>query len=359
MSIKKILKKEGIEVNSELDTLTVNKVAKNVATALCSTFPTLNLNQNELFIRISRLKMYFAKLPNGISAKYFYKNNSIYFDLNLSKESLTNVAIHECIHYLQEKRDKRNDVIRLGLCDYTKSSFNGIGLNEAAVQFMAAKAQKSPYESVKYFDIELQTNTPTYYPLECALIAQMAYVIGEDVLFDSTLRANDNFRNEYISMTSEKVFNIIQKNIDLLVQAQGELENLYASLDEIGIDETFVHKVSKEIEITKVKIKKIFLNTQKIILTSYFDNSINLAYTPKALERYRNKLYLFKNLIGYMQGDTTYNDYYVDKMMELEKRYEINMSELTDLAVIKTSFLSRIIAKVKLVFKINKGYERV
>ena len=71
LSIKKILKKEGIEVNSELDTLTVNKVAKNVATTLCATFPTLNLNQNERFMRISRLKMYFAKLPNGISAKYF------------------------------------------------------------------------------------------------------------------------------------------------------------------------------------------------------------------------------------------------------------------------------------------------
>ena len=359
MSIKRVLKKEGIEVNGELDTLTVNMVAKNVANALCATFPTLNLNQNELFMRISRLKMYFAKLPNGISAKYFYKNNSIYFDSNLNKESLTNVAIHECIHYLQEKRDKKNGIIRLGLCDYTDSSLNGIGLNEAAVQFMAAKAQKAPYESVKYFDIELQTNTPTYYPLECALIAQMAYVIGEDVLFDSTLRANDNFRDEYISITSEKVFNSIQKNIDLLVQTQEELENLYASLDEVGIDELFVHKISKEIEITKVKIKELFLNTQKLILTSYFDNSINLAYTPKALENYRNKLYIFKNLIGYVQEDTTYNDYYVDKMMELEKRYEINMSELTDLAIIKTNFISRIIAKLKLVFKINKGYERV
>ena len=359
MSIKKILEKEGIEVKSELDTLTVNMVAKNVANALFATFPTLGLNQNDLFMRVSRLKMYYAKLPNDISAKYFYKNNSIYFDSNLSKDSLTNVAIHECIHYLQEKKDKNNNIIRLGLCDYTNSSLTGTGLNEAAVQFMASKAQNTHFESVKYFDIELQTNTPTYYPLECALIAQMAYVIGEDVLFDSTLRANNNFKDEYISMTSEKVFNTIQRNIDLLVQTQGELTNLYSALDEVGIDESFVQKVSKEIELTKTNIKNLFLNTQNLILKSYFDNSINLAYTPKALENYRNKLYLFKNLIGYVQGDTTYNDYYVDKMMELEKKYEVNHAELTDLAIIKTSFISRFITKLKLVFKINKEYERV
>ena len=62
-----------------------------------------------------------------------------------------------------------------------------------------------------------------------------------------------------------------------------------------------MQKVSKEIELTKLEIKELFLNTQNLILTSYFDNSINLAYTPKALENYRNKLYLFKNLIGYVR----------------------------------------------------------
>ncbi len=85
---------------------------------------------------------------------------------------------------------------------------------------MASKALNTPYENVKYFDISLHTNTPDYYPLECALVNQMAYVIGEDILFDSTLHANNNFRDSFISLTSEKVFFKIQKNIDLLIETR-------------------------------------------------------------------------------------------------------------------------------------------
>lgn len=64
MSIKRILKKEGIEIVKSLDTLTVNSLAKKIANILSSSFPNLNLNANELFIKISRLNMYFAKLPS-------------------------------------------------------------------------------------------------------------------------------------------------------------------------------------------------------------------------------------------------------------------------------------------------------
>ena len=119
LSIEKILKKEGIKIVGELDTLTQNNLASNVATTLSNSFPSLNLDSKGLFIKISRLNMYLAELPEGISAKYFYKNTSIYFDCNLDLNNLTDVALHECIHYLQEKHDKYGDITKLGLCDYT------------------------------------------------------------------------------------------------------------------------------------------------------------------------------------------------------------------------------------------------
>ncbi len=64
MSIEKVLKKEGIEITAKLDTLAINNLAKQIAYTLSSSFPSLNLNPNELFIKISRLNMYLAKLPN-------------------------------------------------------------------------------------------------------------------------------------------------------------------------------------------------------------------------------------------------------------------------------------------------------
>lgn len=64
LGIEKILKKEGIEIIKPLDTLSINSLAKNIASVLSKGFPNLNLNSNDLFMKLSRLNMYFAKLPN-------------------------------------------------------------------------------------------------------------------------------------------------------------------------------------------------------------------------------------------------------------------------------------------------------
>ena len=72
MGIKRALKKEGIEVIMPMDTLTTNTIAKNIANTLNKNFPELNLDTKNLFMKISRLNMCFAKLPQGVSAKYFY-----------------------------------------------------------------------------------------------------------------------------------------------------------------------------------------------------------------------------------------------------------------------------------------------
>ena len=152
MSVESDLKKDGIEVVAKLDTLRINSLARAVATKLCETFPEFNLNQNELFIKLSRLDMYRAKMPEGMAeANYFYKNTSIYFNEHIQDEDLEEFAIHECIHYLQEVKDKKNTLIRMGLCDYTEFKIYGLGLNEAAVQLMASKVNGIPKEFVKYF----------------------------------------------------------------------------------------------------------------------------------------------------------------------------------------------------------------
>ena len=57
MSVESDLRKDGIEVTEKLDTLRVNSLARNVSVKLCETFPEFNLNQNELFIKLSRLKI--------------------------------------------------------------------------------------------------------------------------------------------------------------------------------------------------------------------------------------------------------------------------------------------------------------
>ena len=153
MSIEAELKREGIEVIKTLDTFSVITIAKNVSTKLVLAFPEQNLDYNDLFIKLSRLNMYIAKMPNNIAcAKYYYKNFSIYFSDKIDFSKIDAYAIHECIHYLQELRDEKNNLIHLGLCDFTSSKLPGMALNEAAVQLMSSKALNEKIDTVKYFD---------------------------------------------------------------------------------------------------------------------------------------------------------------------------------------------------------------
>ena len=322
MSIESDLKKDGIIVIKKLNTLKVNSIARNVALRLCETFPDFNLNQNDLFIKLSRLDMYIAKMPEGMAeANYFYKNTSIYFNEHIQDDDLEEFAIHECIHYLQEVKDKKNYLIRMGLCDYTEFKIYGLGLNEASVQLMASKVNGIPKEYVKYFGISFETTSPSYYPLECCLANQLAYLVGEDILFESTLNSNDNFKEKFASLTSPKTFMAIQNAFDDILNAEEEIIKLNNKIANVDDRNKRVDGMLKKIDELKSEISLTFMRTQNLIISSYFNNAFNFISNLEEVENYRRKLYSFKDYLGSMEGYSFFNDYYVDKMMQLEEKY--------------------------------------
>ena len=322
MSIESDLKKDGIEVVEKLDTLKVNSIARNIAVKLCETFPNYGLNSNNLFIKLSRLDMYKAKMPEGMAeANYFYKNSSIYFNEHIQDDDLEEFAIHECIHYLQEVKDKKNYLIRMGLCDYTEFKIYGLGLNEASVQLMASKVNGIPKEYVKYFGISFETTSPSYYPLECCLANQLAYLVGEDILFESTLNSNDNFKEKFASLTSPKTFMAIQNAFDDILNAEEEIIKLNNKIANVDDRNKRVDGMLKKIDELKSEISLTFMRTQNLIISSYFNNAFNFISNLEEVENYRRKLYSFKDYLGSMEGYSFFNDYYVDKMMQLEEKY--------------------------------------
>ena len=322
MSIESDLRKDGIKVVKKLDTLKVNSLARNISVKLCKTFPDYGLNQDDLFIKLSRLDMYIAKMPEGMAeANYFYKNCSIYFNEHIPDSELEEFAVHECIHCIQEVKDKKNYLIRMGLCDYTEFKIYGLGLNEAAVQLMSSRVNRIPNDSVKYFGINFDTISPSYYPLECCLVSQLAYITGEDVLFESTINSNDNFKIEFAKLTSPKTFMTIQNSIDDILSHEEEIIRINNKIIKINDRNKKIDNSLKKIDNLKKEITSIFLETQNLIITSYFDNAFNKISNLEEIENYRKKLYHFKNYIGTTEGYTFFNDYYIQKMDELEVKY--------------------------------------
>lgn len=331
MSIESDLRKDGIEVIKKLDTLKVNSIARSVSMDICETFPNFNLNQNDLFIKLSRLNMYFAKMPEGMAeANYFYKNSSIYFNDHIAEEDLEEFAIHECIHYIQEVKDKRNYLVRMGLCDYTEFKIYGLGLNEAAVQLMSSKILGIPKEYVKYFNISFETTSPSYYPLECCLVNQLAYITGEDILFESTINSNDDFKEELVELTDYKTFMTIQDSIDKILLMEEEIIKINNRIIQIDDRNKKVDNMINKINSLKESISSTFIKTQNLIISSYFDKAFYSINDLESLEDYRRKLYNFKNYLGSVDGYTYFNDYYVNKMMDLEDKYNLLENGIND-----------------------------
>lgn len=349
MSVESDLKKDGIEIVEKLDTLTINSIARNISTRLCETFPDFGLRQDELFIKLSRLDMFTAKMPDGMAeANYFYKNSSIYFNVHIPPEEREEFAIHECIHYLQEIKDKRNYLIRMGLCDYTEFKIYGLGLNEAAVQLMASKVIGIPKDFVKYFGIQFTTSSPSYYPLECCLVEQLVYLFGEDLLFKSTLNSDDTFKRAFIEATSAKTFLAIENAIDDILYREEDIIKLNNKIAQIDDRNKKVDNMLQKIDELKNEILLTFMRTQNLILSSYFDHAFEKISDLQEIEEYRKKLYHFKDYLGVAEGYTFFNNYYVEKMAQLEHKYTVLENGGNEIAI---DFQNKQLSKIRLFFR--------
>ena len=114
----------------------------------------------------------------------------------------------------------------MGLCNFDNLKIVGMGLNEAAVQYVTSKIIGIEKDYVKYFGVSFRTISPSYYPLECNLIEQMAYITGESVLYDSTFTSNDKFKNTFIKLASEDAYDKIEYYIDQILELEGTIIKL-------------------------------------------------------------------------------------------------------------------------------------
>lgn len=349
MSIEKDLKKDGIEVIGKLDTLSVNTLAHDVAEKICKTFPDQNFIFQNLFIALSRIPMYRATMPEGFAeANYFYKNSSIYFKDGVSIDELENFAMHEFIHYLQEIKDKKGNLVKLGLCDFGDLKVLGMALNEGAVQLMSAKALGQEQEIVKYYGISLPTNSPTYYPILCNLVSQMAYVVGEDALFDSTFYGTDLFKDTFANLCGLDALLKVQNNLDKIMNIEEKMIKLNNRLVEDSCEGMKAQRIASKVSKLKEQLKTLYFDTQNSIYTSYFNTQFAKITTTADIDSYRFRLYTYKNYIGITDNYSTFNDYYINKMVDLDNKYEKIINN-TAVAVVNNSKIATFFRKVKAV----------
>ncbi len=306
MGINLLLKKEGLDNIQKLDTLQINKIASYISEKLCKSFPELHLAQSALFIQISRLDMYTATMLDNSSAKYVYGNNSIYFNENLDLSNMDIPAIHECIHYLQEFKDPKGKVTKLGIYDLSEGT--GLAMNEAAVQLLATRTSNSAtLDTVTYYGMSFISESPEYYPLECALLSQMMFFTGDEPLYFSTLYGSPMFERAFTSNSKENIFFEIEILFDKLLDIETDLISLSQKLQSTSFEKSKI--LQMQIETKKKSITSLCIKAQNKIIENCFKRRFMNIETFDDIRDFENDLRDFQDLLIISPNYTFYNEF--------------------------------------------------
>lgn len=296
MNILKKLSKIGIEPQKEIAPKEINYIAHIVADRITNTFIELQDQYNEILAKILKCKMYYSKTASNISkVNYIYWNNSIYIDESINIFEINEQLYHEIIHYLQVLKKNNGKIIKMGLCEFEDFKLNGLGINEALVQYMTSKIINREKSTTKIYGIQLKTISPYSYPLLTNLIEQIIYLLGEDIIIKAAINLNDDkFEKLFYNTFEEKTNNII-KNFDQLLEQKNKL---------------FKQKQKGNIEVDLEKrISNIYLDTQKIILSKYYDQIIQKLTTQEEIDFCLNKYIKNKEFIGNRTNNEEINFY--------------------------------------------------
>lgn len=341
MSIANQLLKIGIIPIRPFNFNEVYQIGKKIIELLNNAFPTYDIKNDDILRKIFRSKMYFAKIsPNLGKASYFYKNSAIYIDEKVDINNLDEFVLHEIMHYLQEEKDEKGKLIKIGICTFKEFKIYGFAINEAAIQYVISKMLNRDEEIIDFFGIEIKTNNKYYYPLLSNLISQIVHIIGENTILDGIFKSNNNIENEINKYYGYEEYNQIQKKFDYLLDIRQKLKMAIEKKNNI------------EKEQISIKLKKSFLDTQKYLYTRYFDYYIELIDDISEVDKIKADLNAYSQLIQTDEGRQEYNEYVQNMMKRIDKKSILiyRKNSKNSIAVINNSKIQSILRFIKNIF---------
>ena len=116
----------------------------------------------------------------------------------------------------------------------------------------------------------------------------------------------------------------------------------------------------KKIDELNSEIMLTFMRNQNLIISSYYDKAFENISNLEEVENYRRKLYTFKDYLGCTEGYTFFNDYYVNKMEQLENKYNaLENGNVENAIKLITKKESKIISFFKALKKLIFGEKNV
>lgn len=297
MNISKDLEKIGIIPLDKVRLEEKNYIAKSIADKLSTNIKELLDSYNELYMRMFNCDVYYASVdPKFKGVFYYYKNNTIYID---EKKDLSNIdayLIHENIHYLQNfgKISKKEN--RAGICQFQEFKIFALGINEAIVQYITAKALGATLHRTNNEKITICTNSENYYKYMTSLISQILFLIGNKEAVESCISSTDKFENELYNTFEENTEKIV-KNFDTILEENNKIDR------------------------NEDKIIQIYMQTQELIYTTYFSKMYKRLTTAQEVDEQVKKLEDYEKMIGKLLNQESKEDDFMNFKSEMNEKY--------------------------------------
>lgn len=299
INIKRELKNIGIKPIEELSVQERTHIAEKVAAKLAS-LNIVGLSHNEILEKLFEAKMYTAQMRSDLGkVSYFYKNKTIYFDKNLNLIEIDENILRECIHYLQDKRDRKEKIKRMGLCTFEEYKVRGMALNEIGINYISNKLLNK-YDKNKTF----------------TLLKQILLITGEEVFLDSLLNNNNKFEEKFMEQTnSEVLYYKMQNTFDSMF----DLEQIIKRLNYEGRTSRNPEKYLSKINMHKHTLSSKFSEIQWEIYNRYFSRKIELIDQIEEIAAYKNEMFNFNQWLEMSDDELKYTSFANEKFERLNK----------------------------------------
>ncbi len=270
-----------------------NKLLKDLSTNIINTYPTIDFSYSNLMMKLYNCNFFRVNIKKDSEyAIYKYKEKAVFFSNDMNIDASNENILHECIYFLQDKRDKKNKLNRIGLCEIGNIKIRGLGLNEAAIQYIVGKM------------LDNQENKSHMQ----SLLKQLIYLTGEKVLVESTLKSKNDFKEKVMTkLNDDKTYYLIEENFDKMFEIEQKITNT---------------KNMKQREKLKNELRNTFLKAQEMLYKRYFEHLLTIIDSKEQADMYIQILEEYqKNILN----DGIWFEFKEQEIANVDKiLYEIN-----------------------------------
>lgn len=218
------LKRYNIKPIRELTQAEIEQIATEVIKKIETIM--VDFDGNYMYEHIVKSKMYLAKIPEQYTnVNYIVSTNSIYIRDEENIKEIDEIMFHEIIHYIQCNQENNIGAMpeQMGLCKLHGYIITGLAINEVAIQLIISLVFNNKQENTNYFGIKVKAIQNKSFPILCALLQQITYVLGYKELLTSILENTDDFKEAFEKFAGKKSYDFLRNSFDKMMNARDKI----------------------------------------------------------------------------------------------------------------------------------------